>query len=309
MRSLARRSGDVGLRSLESFLRGLEAMGEPFVPLDAAAMAKITGSAYYRAGARTPGTVTVQPAALARGLAASLPGNVELFEQSPVAAIGPGSPCALTVGEATIVADRLILAANGFTPALGFLRRQVFPLYTFASLTRALTGAEQAALGGETVWGLVPEERMGTTVRRTPDQRILVRNTIRYQPSLRVGADDLGAVRLNHERAFRARFPMLPEVDLEYTWSGVMGITMNGAYSFGRLGTNLFAAAGCNGVGVALGTAAGILLADLAVGADSDLLSDMLTLPRPSWVPPEPLLGIGVRATLRRLQSRARGEL
>ena len=58
-----------------------------------------------------------------------------------------------------------------------------------------------------------------------------------------------------------------------------------------------------------MGTVSGMLLADLAVGADSELLRDLRALPGPAWIPPEPLLGIGVRATLARLQRRAGREL
>ncbi len=172
-----------------------------------------------------------------------------------------------------------------------------------------LTRDERSTLGGTLEWGLVPEEPMGTTVRRTRDQRILVRNTVHYARSLRVSARVLGAVRTAHRRAFLERFPMLRGVELEYTWGGVMGITLNGAHWFGRLGPNLYAAAGCNGVGVALGTASGTLLADLAVAADSELLRDILALPGPSWLPPEPFLGVGLRPALAFLRRRARGEL
>jgi hypothetical protein len=49
----------------------------------------------------------------------------------------------------------------------------MFPLFTFASLTRVLTRDEQSTLGGALEWGLVPEEPMGTTVRRTRDRRKL----------------------------------------------------------------------------------------------------------------------------------------
>ena len=304
--------GDVGMRALEHFRQGLAAMAEPYEPLDAAAMASITGTTYYRAAIRTPGTVMVQPAALVRGLAASLPANVELCEESPVRAIDRGAKFALHIaasGDPTVVADRLFLATNGFTAALGFLRRRVFPMFTFASLTRVLTAEEQAALGGEAEWGLVPEEQMGTTVRRTRDQRILIRNTVSYAADMAVDAAHLRHVRAIHERSFAARFPMLPRVDFEHTWSGVMGITLNRAHAFGKLADNVFAAAGYNGVGVAMGTICGKLLADLAVGADSPLLADALALSGPSWIPPEPLLGIGVRSTLARLAARARGEL
>lgn len=301
--------GDAGLRLLDEFHKGLDAMGEPYEALDAAAVTSITGTAYYRAAARTPGAAMVQPAALARGLAAALPPNVELFEESPVVGIHRGTKFQLEAGNGAVVADRLFLAANGFTATLGFLGRRVFPLFTFASLTRALTATEQAALGGEPEWGLVPEDRMGTTVRRTRDHRILIRNTVHYTGSLQVSDAYRCAVREIHRRAFRARFPMLALVDLEYTWGGVMGMSVNGAHFCGPLDDNLFAAAGCNGVGVALGTISGTLLADRAVGADSELLSDMQALPRPAWIPPEPFLGIGVRATLAGLTARAREEL
>ncbi len=301
--------GDRGMRLLDEFYSGLDALGEPYEALDAAAVAALTGTTYYRAAARTPGAAMVQPAALVRGLAATLPANVAVFEESPVRRIHRGAKFRLETRDGVVVADRLFLAANGFTATLGFLRRRVFPLLTFASLTRVLTPDEQAAIGGEPEWGLVPEERMGTTVRRTRDQRILVRNTVHYAGSLQVSDVYRRKVREIHRHAFRARFPILAQVDLEYTWGGVLGMSVNGAHSFGPLGHNLFAAAGCNGVGVALGTISGTLLADLAVAADSDLLSDMQALPPPAWIPPEPLLGIGVRATLARLTAKAHEEL
>jgi glycine/D-amino acid oxidase-like deaminating enzyme len=301
--------GDLGMRCLERFCAGLEAMGEPYESLDAAAVSAITGSAYYRAAARTPGTVLMQPAALVRGLAAALPANVDLFEESPVQRIHRGRTFQLDAGDSRVIADRLFLSANGFTPELGFLRRQVFALLTFASLTRVLTFEEQARLGGEKEWGLVPEERMGTTVRRTRDQRLLIRNTVRYTSRLQVNGGHRDQIRETHRRSLRLRFPMLPEVDFEYTWGGVMGMSLNNAHFFGQLDERLFAAAGCNGVGVALGTISGTLLADLALGEESALLRDMQALPRPAWIPPQPLLALGVRATLARASRRASEEL
>jgi len=300
---------DVGRRALDTFVAGLEAMGEPYEPLDSRAMAQITGTTYYRDGIRTPGTVTVQPAALARALADMLPPTVERFEESPVRAIHREARFRLEAGPGTILTDRIFLATDGFTPALGFLRRHLFPLFTFASLTRILMPAEQAALGGDPEWGLVPEERMGSTVRRTRDARLLIRNTVHHAPTFAMRPGVLRRVRAIHRRTFDARFPMLAGVELEHTWAGVLGMSLNGAHFFGQLAPGLFAAAGYNGVGVAMGTIAGRLLADLAVGATSPLLDDMLELPRPSWIPPQPLLGVGVRTALAVLSARARAEL
>lgn len=302
-------AGDRGLRALESLRRGLEAMAEPHVWHDAAALRRRIGTAHYRAAIHTPGGVLVQPAALARGLAGSLPANVELFEDSPVHRVDLSRPTVLDAGAGRVTTDRLFLAVNGFTPGLGLLRRRVFPLSTFASLTRALTAAEQAALGGEPEWGLVPEDPMGTTVRRTRDQRILIRNSVQFGSRAAGGVAGLRRVAAAHLRAFRARFPMLAGVDLAYTWGGVLGMTRNTGQWFGRAGDSLWITAGCNGAGVALGSALGALLADLALGIDSALLRDAQALPRPGWLPPAPLLRLGVGAALRYRTARSRAEI
>jgi glycine/D-amino acid oxidase-like deaminating enzyme len=300
---------EAGMRQLDEFCRGADQMGEPYEPLDSAALAAITGTNYYRGAVRTPGAAMVQPAALARGLAATLPPGLDLYEESPVRAVEQGAKCRLQAGDGVVIAKRLLLATNGLTPAVGFLRSRMFPMFTFASLTRALTEREQMALGGDSEWGLVPEERMGTTVRRTRDQRVLIRNTVHYSPEIEVEEAWRRHVRDIHLRSFHSRFPMLAEVDFEYTWGGVMGISMNNAQFFGRIADDVYASAAYNGVGVALGTISGKLLADLVVGADSSLLRDIQALPGPTWIPPEPLLGLGIRATLRRLQARAGAEL
>ena len=302
-------AGDAGRRALERFLSQLDVLGEPYEQLDARQLEAITGSAYYRAGAHLPGSVLVQPAALVRGLAHALPPNVVLFEESPVDAVQAGNPLRLRCREGSIETPKLLLTTNAFTPGLGFLRQRMFPLFVLASLTRVLSEQEQATLGGNRQWGLVPEVAVGTTVRRTPDQRILIRNGACYAPGGRVPSDRIEKARAAHRESLRARFPGLAHVDFEFTWGGVVAISLNGAPFFGRLAPNVFGAAIFNGVGMALGTALGMLLADEAVGAESDLLRDARSLPRPSWLPPPALLGLAVRPTLAWMHRQARAEL
>lgn len=301
-------ASDEGMRALETFFAGAEALGEPYERLTRDAIAARIGSDYYRAGAFTAGSVMVQPAALARGLARTLPENVALFEESPARAIRSGGGVTIESAAGTLTADRLFAATNGFTPALGLLRDRLFPLMTFGSLTRPLTASESAALGGELVWGLVSEAPMGTTLRRLPDGRMLLRNTVRYRPGLRVDAALRQRVRALHRHGFAVRFPHLAAVDFEYTWGGVMGVTFNGAQFFGEIEPRVFAAAAYNGVGIAMGTISGVLLAELALGEESPFLADMLALPGPDRLPPAPALGIGIRATLAYLGKKAEGE-
>jgi glycine/D-amino acid oxidase-like deaminating enzyme len=302
-------AGKAGRRALERFLNQLEALGEPFEPLDARQLETITGSAYYRAGARLPGCVLVQPVALVRGLAASLPPNVELFEESPVEAVRQGDTLRLSCPDGSIETPGLLLTSNAFTPGLGFLGRRLFPLHVFASLTRVLSEREQRALGGEREWGLVPEVAVGTSLRRTRDQRILVRNAACYASRGQVAAGRLDEVRAAHRRSLRDRYPELTDLDFEFTWGGVVAISLNGAPFFGRLAPNVFGAAIFNGVGMALGTALGGLLADEAVGAESDLLLDARSLKRPSLLPPRALLRPALPPILAWMHRGARAEI
>lgn len=303
-------AGAPAARSLDALTGWLDGLGEPYERLDAAGMHALAGTAYYRAGIRLPGSVLVQPAALCRGLAAALPGSVELYEESPVRRLRrEAGGFVVEAGEGELAAARLLLATNGALPSLGFLGRRLFPLFTFGSLTRVLTPAEREALGGAPEWGLLAEDPLGSTLRRTRDQRLLVRNTVHYTRALGASERRRERARAAHRRALRARFPQLAAVPLDYTWGGLMGMTGNRQHFFGRLEDGLYAAGGYSGCGIAMGTAAGRLLADLAVGVDSPELRDMLALPGPAPLPPEPFLGLGVRARLALLAASARGRV
>jgi glycine/D-amino acid oxidase-like deaminating enzyme len=281
-------------KELNGLVEFLEEIGEPYRQMDGEALRSVTGSAYYREGVHIPATVLLQPAALARGLGASLPENVDLFEESPVHEIEPGPPFTLRAGNGTVVADRIFLTLNAFAPSLGLLRRPVFTQVTNATRTRPLTPEEQAEMGSDPEWGMRSENKMGPTMRRTQDQRILYRSLVSYDRSMSATPARLQSVKKSHHAGLAARFPVLRDVEVEYTWSGVMGMTMNDTQVFGQLADGVYASVAYNGRGVAMGTAAGTLLADLSAGADSQLLSDIQDLRKPSWLPYEPFLGLGV---------------
>jgi len=293
------------LRNLDGLFRILEATGEAYEAMDRSELEAATGTSHYGSGVHIGSTVLLQPAALARGLAAALPGNVTLYEASPVRRILRQDGWRIEASHGTARAAQAFLAVNGYAASLGLLRRRVFPLLTYASLTRRLEAHELALAGDRGQWGLVSEDRMGTTLRRTRDGRLLVRSSVRYAPSLRVSQRARRGVRAGHQRALAVRWPGLAHVELEYSWAGVLGMTLNQAPFFGRLAPDLYASLGYNGTGVAKGTALGTLLADCALGEDSPLLRDAQALRRPAWLPPEPFLGIGVRAAVGFLQQRA----
>jgi hypothetical protein len=102
----------------------------------------------------------------------------------------------------------------------------------------------------------------------------------------------------------------LANVEFTHTWGGVYAISRNFTNFFGELEDGVYATACDNGVGAAWGTISGTLLADLAVGADSQSLSDIRNVTgMPSRNPPEPLLGLGVRTRIRLAAWNSRSEL
>jgi len=298
-------AGDAGRRSLDALAAWLEGRGETFVAYDEEGMAAVAGTRFYRAGLRLPGSILVQAAALARGLAASLPPPVELFERSPVVRITCGRPHRLATPAGEVCAPRLVVALNAYAPALGFLRRRIFPLHTFGSLSRPLSAAQQEALGGEREWGLLAQDPLGATLRRTRDQRLLIRNALLYAPHHRIGGERLRRARIAHRRALLRRYPMLAGLEIEHTWSGAMGASPNHQPFFGWLADGVAGAGGFTGAGIAMGTACGLLLAHLISGEEHELLASALRLPGPRWLPPEPFLGAGIRLRVAWMNARA----
>ena len=285
---------------LETFARHLEALGIPHDVIERDELAARLGTRHYKRAVLTKQTVLVQPAALTRGLALNLPSNVSLLEESPVLEYETGADVKLTCPSGTVRAKKVILATNSYLPQFGAWADGLIPFTLTAALTRPLTDEEHERLGAPEPWGVISIHRFGATVRYTVDRRILIRNTIEYWPEITMSRQDLYARRGLIEQSFRARFPQLPDVTFEYFWTGVICASRNFTAGFGKIAENVYAAGGCNAGGISRNTALGTLIADYAVGATSELLSEVLAMPTPAWVPPRPLRDIGVRIDLAR---------
>ena len=284
---------------LEPFAEALARLGEPFEWTEAPALRGKLGTGHFTCAIYTPGGALMNPVALVRGLADSLPANVDLHEHTPALSVEYADGTRVETPEGTIRAPQCILAVNGFAPGFGAFERRVLPMLAHASLSRPLTDAEQAAWGVAEDWGVTPANSfVGATMRYTSDRRLLVREKVGYRPGMRVTESERLRVAERHKRLFDARFPMLRHVELAHTWSGFVALTRNVAPGFGRVRGGVHVACCQNGVGVTKGTIAGILAADLACGRDNPLLADMEALGTPSPLPPAPILGLGVRARL-----------
>jgi glycine/D-amino acid oxidase-like deaminating enzyme len=296
---------DKGLAVLEAYRSGLEKLGQPYEMIDARDLPAHLGTHFYRKALFTPGTLLLQPAALTKGMAESLPGNVTLYENTVITHLEQGQRITLKHKDGEIIADQLLLTNNAFASHFGFLPGRLLPIFTYASMTRPLTEQEQARLGGKATWGIIPADPFGSTLRRTPDQRLLVRNSFSFNADGRAHQRYLDRAGRQHRDSFERRFPMLSGMPFEYTWGGSMCLSRNHLSHFGTLAPNVHAALCCNGLGITRGTATGTLLADWLAGERDELIDFLLGCEGPNRNPPEPLLSLGVNLNLRWGQHRA----
>jgi glycine/D-amino acid oxidase-like deaminating enzyme len=296
---------DRGIAVLDAYRRGLDKLGQDYQMVEEQDLPSRIGTHFYRKALFTPGTALIQPAALVKGLADNLPSNVTLYENTPITEVEYGEKTTLNHKNGKIVADKLILTNNAFAMSFGFLKGRMLPIFTYGSLTRPLTEDEQARLGGEAFWGVIPADPFGTTLRRTPDNRLLVRNSFSFNADGRSNPKYLQRFLKRHKDSFERRFPMLPNVGFEYTWGGSLSLSRNHMAHFGALAENVYGALCCNGLGVTRGTVTGTLLADWLAGKRNELIDFLLAAPGPNKNPPEPILSVGVNMNLLWGQCRA----
>jgi glycine/D-amino acid oxidase-like deaminating enzyme len=289
-----------GEKVLDTFIKGLDLLGETYTDMNSGAVRTRTGMTYYRRAIHTPGTVLMQPAALVRGLGDSLPKNVSFFENTPVLEIDYGSKVTAITKGGKIIADRCVLAVNGFAPFLGHLKRKIFTIQAFASMTRVLTDEEQAALGDPEDWGLVPAMAFGgPTMRYTMDKRIVMRSFWGKRQSDVVRSGDYRRSRYLQLQQIQDRFPIIQGDPIEDTWTGQLGLASNFAPGFGKIRENVWSAMIQNGVGMTKGTMSGLLAADALNGINSQLLEDIEAMGNPGQLPPQPILSMGIWAKVK----------
>lgn len=296
---------DRGIAVLDAYRRGLDKLGQPYEVIEGRDLPEHIGTHFYRKGLFTPGTALLQPSALVKGLADSLPSNVSLYERTPITEVDYGDKVVLRHANGLITADKLVLTTNAFGMSFGFLKGRMLPVFTYGSITRPLTEEEQARLGGKPYWGVIPADPFGTTMRRTVDNRLLIRNSFSYNPDGRSNRKYLDRFVQRHRESFARRFPMLPGVNFEYTWGGALALSRNHMGFFGKLAPNVVGALCCNGLGVTRGTVTGKLLADWLAGDKNELIEFLLNAPGPCANPPQPLVSLGLNANLMWGQFRA----
>src|ERR1700712_4339453 len=118
-----------GIAVLDAYRRGLDKLGQDYQMIEEKDLPARIGTSFYRKALFTPGTALIQPAALVKGLADSLPANVTLYENTPITDVQYGEKTVLSHKHGRIVADKLLLTNNAFAMSFGFLKGRMLPVF------------------------------------------------------------------------------------------------------------------------------------------------------------------------------------
>lgn len=189
--------------------------------------------------------------------------GAHLYEYSPVQAIEPGAAVTVRSTQGKVTAQFAVLCANAYNPRLSpALASRIMPVSTFMMATEPLPMARADRLIANRA-AVSDTNFILDYFRLSPDQRLLFGGRISY--SNYEFRDTSAAL---HRRMLRV-FPQLADVKVDYTWGGLLDISLNRAPDFGRLHDNVYYLQGFSGHGMALGGMAGKLVAD-SIGAHSE---------------------------------------
>ena len=295
---------------LRNFSDTLTKLGFEHYLLSDNELSKRLGTNFYNIAIHTKGGILLHPGKLVRAMVDTLPENVNLYENSALLnwkKINNTIIC--NFKNASVKTKKIIFATNGFLKSLGVKSNYNFPITLTASMTRSLTNSEFNSIGKPNEWGVLPVRPMGATIRMTKDRRILIRNTAEVHNPYEMSKSELDKRSINQKIGIKKRFPQLPDDIIQSTWSGIVSRTRNSSQIFEKIDNNIFIAGCYNGSGIGVGTLFG---EQIAIKASNEITKEIETIEarsKPTWLPPDPFLSLGVKTRLIYERIRARSEI
>lgn len=237
------------------------------IPREALAEHGLSSDAFHGA-VTTPIGFALNPMKYVFGLArAAQAAGARIFAQSPALSIETeGSGWRLTTPTGRVSAQKLIIATNGYSsddlPA--WLAGRYLPLHSNIMVTRPLSDAEIAAQGWYSNQMCYDSRNLLHYFRLLPDRRML----FGMRGAIRADAASHAAIRQRTRADFDRIFPAWSDVEAPYFWSGLVALSRALTPFVGAIPGHPGAFAGLcyHGNGVAMGSYAGALLADLVQG-------------------------------------------
>ena len=273
-------------------------------------LSKKLGTKFYNIALYTKGGILLHPGKLVRAMIDVLPSNVCLYDNTCLINWKKNKDfitCKFKNGN--VNAKKIIFATNGFLKSLGIKSNYNFPITLTASMTRSLSDEEFKSIGEPKEWGVLPVRPMGATIRMTKDRRILIRNTAEVHNPFKMTKSNLEKRSINQRIGIKKRFSQLPDDIIQSSWSGIVSRTRNSSQIFEKIDNNIFAAGCYNGSGIGVGTLFGEQIALKASNENTKEIEIIEARKKPTWLPPQPFLNLGVKTRLIYERLRARSEI
>lgn len=229
---------------------------ETYERFDAAAAQSLSGSQIYQGAILARRAGHLNPLKYALGLArAAEDAGAVLFEASRAEQIQESSPASVQFASGSIIADKVVLACNGYLGSLNAkLARRMLPIDNYQMATEVLdeTVASSLLREGVCAWDT---SRSVHYFRMTSEGRLIM--------GCGVGHPNRWPRQLERDcrRHISYVFPQLADVRADYVWRGTLGGNRRGLPDVGRLGANLYYAQSFTGHGVGMAPLLGYYLA------------------------------------------------
>ena len=251
----------------------------------------------YRGALTVPTSAMINPAKLATGLLGLVrAAGVEVYEDSPVLEVEPGTTVSVRTPRGRVRAPMLILATNAYTHHLGFLRGRVLPMHSHSIVTAPLSETQIEALSWSGRQPFFDVRSFFNLFRLTADNRVLLSGGDGFYYYGGAAIDREGHPDYERlSRDLRMLFPALADVPITHRWVGHVGTTLDFSPTIGAVGPtdNILFAGGYSGHGVTVAVLAGRLLRDLVAGEPLDPVFDFVLNRQPPRAPGEPLTSVG----------------
>lgn len=225
---------------------------------------EMLGTDAYHGGWFDAEAAHLHPLDFLLGLArAARAAGVRIYESTPVRRLGTVAPIAVETAGATVTADHVVLAGNGYLDGIDpRVEARIMPINNYILATEPLGEERARALIRDDV--AVADSRFVINYfRLSADRRLLFGGGETY--SRRFPGDLKGFVR----RRMLEIYPQLAPARIDYAWGGTLAVTVNRLPYFAHLEPGIFSASGYSGQGVALATLAGQIMAEAIDGASS----------------------------------------
>jgi glycine/D-amino acid oxidase-like deaminating enzyme len=288
--------------------------------LSAAEASQVAAASRMLGATYSPHCARIHPAKLVRGLARAVEAyGVMIYEQTTAMSIAPS---VVTTSYGSVRAEYVVRATEGYTPTLRGHARDIAPVYSLIVATEPLSPDVWAEIGLAENPTFTDQRHVIIYGQRTADDRLVFGGRgapYHYASSISPAFDREDRVFAGLRTTLLDLFPQLrgtaasdnaEAARFTHAWGGPLGVPRDWMPSVSvDHTTGIGWAGGYVGDGVSTTNLAGRTLADLIVGAESDLTQLPWVGHRSRRWEPEPLRWLGVNAGLRAMTLADREEL